>query len=77
MSTESFDPPFDVLGILGLLVVGGGLGFVGYMATRPGTVAGLVGAVLADLHLVSASLLVIVLGVAMALYYRADRPTEW
>jgi len=77
MSTESIGPSFDVLGFLGLLVVGGGLGFVGYMATRPGTISGLVEAVATDLHLVSVSLFVIVFGVAMALYYHADRPSDW
>jgi hypothetical protein len=54
--------------MLGLLVVGGGIGFVGFMATRAGSIGSLVQAVQSDMHLVAASLFVVALGFALSAY---------
>jgi len=69
MSTESSTPPY---GMLGLLVLGGGIGFTLVMAWRSGPPNALLATLRVDLHLVAASLLVMVGGVAVALYDRRE-----
>jgi len=66
MENDRPRPPF---GFLGLLVVGGGIGFTLYMGSRPGTISGFLAAVRADLYLVVTTLLVIFVGVATVLYF--------
>jgi hypothetical protein len=54
--------------MLGLLVVGGGIGFTGFMATRPDSVGEFVAAVQSDSPLVAVSLVVVAFGVALSAY---------
>jgi hypothetical protein len=72
MSTEYPGPSTGFLGFLGFLVVGGTLGFIGYMATRAGTISALVESVQTNTHLVAVTLLVALFGVAMALFYAGE-----
>jgi hypothetical protein len=72
MSTEYPDPSTGVLGFLGFLVVGGALGFTGYMATRAGTISGIVESVQTNFHLVTTTVLVVLFGVAIALFYAGE-----
>ena len=65
MSTETRTDP---IGMLGLLVVGGGIGFTGFMAMRPDMIGELVAAVQSDFLLVAVSLLVVAFGVALSAY---------
>jgi len=58
--------------MLGMVIVGGGMGFIVFMATRPGTLSGLFERIQADIHLVLTSLFVIVLGLAMVWYRREE-----
>jgi hypothetical protein len=61
-----------MLTMLGVLIVGGGIGFMGFMATRPGTLSGLVERLQADIHLVLTSLFVTFVGLAMVWYRQAE-----
>jgi hypothetical protein len=72
MSTEYPEPGRGVLGFLGLMVVGGTLGFTGYMAARAGTLSAVLESVQTNLHLVATTGLVVLFGVGIALYYTSD-----
>ena len=72
MSTEYPEPGKGILGFLGFLVVGGTLGFTGYMATRAGTLSAIIDSVQTNAHLVATTGLVVLFGVVMALYYTGN-----
>ena len=69
MGAEARDSMFT---ILGLIIVSGGMGFMAFMATRPGRLSGLVEKMQADVHLILTSLFVIVIGLAMVWYQREE-----
>lgn len=69
MSTE---PRESILTMLGVLVIGFGLGFTGFMLTRAETVSELVEKAQTDIHLILTSVLVIGAGVAMVWYRQGE-----